>query len=241
MIPLMNNLNLGDINVLPQKEIRKLIAKAQDGDTKAQNRVVQHNCGLIPRYAKLYTINPTMLTFEDLFQEGVIGLINAVRTFKPVKKIAFSTWAVIHIKQRVNRYITMNQRLIHIPVHVTEKMRKIWKKQTKNLQLTVKEQRIAALYDNSSSVSLDYPINEGTFHDMLTAPIGDSLDLIKHDLETLIRKVKANPRDKEIMRQRATGDILAKIGKKHGITRERTRQVESKFTKKIKRLIKGEL
>ena len=243
MLPLLHKLNSDNIKCLSKKQIRKLIAKAQDGDSEAQNRIVKCNCKLIIKYAKRYKLNPEMLTFKDLFQEGTIGLINAVQTFDPLKRTAFSTWAIIHIKQRINRYITTNQKLIHVPSYITDSMRQIWKKQYKNLKLTAKEERIVSLYDNASVISLDAPICQeecDTFHDMVTTPIQDSLNLVKYDLETLIRKVKATPRDKDIIRQRASGKILSVIGKQFGITRERTRQIEEKIIYKLKRLVKKE-
>lgn len=67
----------------------------------------------------------TKLSFEDLEQSGMIGLIKAAEKFDIRKGYSFSTYAVWWVKQAVVRDIQDTGFLIRLPVHVMEKINKI--------------------------------------------------------------------------------------------------------------------
>ncbi len=227
--------------LLTNKELRELVAKAQKGDIEARNEIVMHNGGLITRFAKLHVTRKTLCTFDDLFQEGVIGLIRAIETFDLSLKLKFSTYAIWWVKQRIYRALDNNNFGVRIPVHLLEKTRKVRKKILEYKKLDEDEHKVWALFENAQSFSMERLIKtdgEGsdTFHDILSAPIGEPQELVKHDLDTLINKVKAQDRSKAIMRRRATGETLRSIGKSLGLSRERIRQIELDVRQKIGRL-----
>lgn len=90
-----------------EKLLWEKFSAAQRGDREAREFLIQENIGLVHKWAKRYyryaqTI-PT-LTYDDIFLEGVYGLIKAIEKFKPWKA-RFSTYATIWIKQSIRRFI----------------------------------------------------------------------------------------------------------------------------------------
>ena len=78
---------------------------------------------LVINIAKHYH-NP-LVPFEDLVQEGAIGLMTAAERYDSSKGYRFSTYATHWIKQAISRAIDNKSKAIRIPAHVSETLRKI--------------------------------------------------------------------------------------------------------------------
>jgi len=106
----------------PHEEI-SLSRRARAGDQRAREKLVERNLRLVVSVVKKY--RGMGLPFEDLIQEGNLGLVRAVEKFDPDRGLRFSTFAIWWIRQAVGRAVADKGRTIRVPVHMVEKMRKI--------------------------------------------------------------------------------------------------------------------
>lgn len=94
---------------------------------KIRDQIVIHNQRLISSVAKRYInmLPYTSLDFNDLVQEGNLGVIRAIQDYDPDLGYAFSTYATHWIREFIGRCIANNGNTIRIPVHMIEKIRKV--------------------------------------------------------------------------------------------------------------------
>ncbi len=115
--------HIGQGNLLTHAEEIELSKRAEAGDDKARHRLIEKNLRLVVSVAKKY--RGMGLPFEDLIQEGNIGLMKATQKFDPDRGYRFSTYATWWIRQAVQRAVADKGRTIRVPVHMGEKIRKM--------------------------------------------------------------------------------------------------------------------
>src|ERR671918_3161732 len=113
---------IGRGSLLTHQEEISLSKRARAGDQRARNELVKRNLRLVVSVAKRY--RGMGLPFEDLIQEGNLGLLRAVEKFDPELGNRFSTYATWWIRQAIGRAVADKGRTIRIPVHTGEKIRK---------------------------------------------------------------------------------------------------------------------
>lgn len=106
-------------NEILQAEINTLRVRAQE----AQDILIQSNLRLVVSVAKKYIGRGS--SFEDLIQEGNIGLLRAVKKFDPTRGYKFSTYATWWIRQAITRSIADQARVIRIPVHLLDSIQRL--------------------------------------------------------------------------------------------------------------------
>ena len=100
-------------------EERELIFKAQNGDKEAFDFIVISNSRLVKTIAVKF--RDRGLEVEDLYQVGIMGLMQAIGTFDLSRGTLFSTYIYMWISQKIKRTIQNQGRNIRIPVHIYEK------------------------------------------------------------------------------------------------------------------------
>ena len=114
-----------DSKLLTKEEECELGKRVSEGDEKAKEELVASNLRLVVSIAKKYTTISDTLSFEDLIQEGNIGLMKAADKFDYTLGYKFSTYATWWIRQAITRGIADQSRTIRIPVHLHDNLRKM--------------------------------------------------------------------------------------------------------------------
>jgi RNA polymerase primary sigma factor len=114
---------IGKGKLLTRQEEIDLSRRTKKGDRAARKRLIERNLRLVVSIAK--KSRGYGLPFEDLIQEGNIGLMKAVEKYDPELGYRFSTYATWWIRQAVQRAVEDKGRTIRVPVHMSEKIRKM--------------------------------------------------------------------------------------------------------------------
>jgi RNA polymerase nonessential primary-like sigma factor len=95
------------------------------GDFDARQRMIEHNLRLVVALAKNYLGRG--LPLSDLIEEGNLGLVHATAKFDPARGFRFSTYAGWWIRERIERAIHAQARLVRLPVQVTRELNQVLK------------------------------------------------------------------------------------------------------------------
>jgi RNA polymerase primary sigma factor len=105
-----------------QEEI-ELAKRIERGDLEAKERLINSNLRLVVRFAARYQGHG--LPLQDLVQEAMLGLIRAAEKFDWRRGYKFSTYAVLWIKQAIQRGLDNSGRAVRVPAHVAIRERKV--------------------------------------------------------------------------------------------------------------------
>jgi len=97
-----------ELKPVSTEEQIQLLQRAKQGDSEAKDKIIVANLPLVARIAKEYVNCVKYLTFDDLMQEGSIGLLNAVGRFDYRKGDKFNTYATWWVRQALSRSIAFS-------------------------------------------------------------------------------------------------------------------------------------
>ena len=109
--------------LLTHQQEMQLSRRTKAGDKSARQKLIEKNLKLVVSIAKRF--RGYGLPFEDLIQEGNIGLMKAVEKYDSERGFRFSTYATWWIRQAIQRAVAEKSRTIRVPVHMGEKIRKM--------------------------------------------------------------------------------------------------------------------
>ncbi len=243
----------------PEQE-RELARKCAAGDEEAIREMVSANLRLVVSIAREYAGRGVALM--DLVQEGSIGLLAAARKFDYTRDLRFSTYATKWIRQGVTRCLMNHSSSIRVPLHTAERMRKVAMTRAKLLQENgeeptaaeiskacgIPERKVQELVQLTPDVcSLDVAAGEtgdsslGSLLEDVQVP-QPYAGLVRQELQNTIDGLLAGltDRQQEILRLHFGMEdgkcwSLEEIGKKLGISKERTRQIERQAMEKLQK------
>jgi RNA polymerase primary sigma factor len=225
----------------------------------AREHLIKANTRLVVSIAKKYMGRG--VPFLDLIQEGNLGLMKAVEKYNHKLGFRFSTYATWWIRQTITRAIADQARTIRVPVHMSDRIRRLYKTAHEMEQVLGRKPNAEEIANEMGiemekvewmlkvswrPLSLEQPVGEeednefGSFIEDETTPspsqiVYDSLlrDKIEQVLSTL------TPREQRILRLRfglVNGKCytLEEVGQKFGLTRERIRQIEGRALRRLR-------
>lgn len=226
---------------------------------QARDRLIQGNFRLVISIAKQY--QGYGVPFLDLIQEGNLGLMRAIDKFDYHRGYKLSTYATWWIRQAVGRAVADYGRNIRLPVHMNERLRRLYrlsqrleqelgrKPTTEELaeEMGIPPSKIQVMLGLSQdTLSLEMPVGEeqeselGQFIEDEVSPAPEdraSHELLHEDVEEALETL--SPRESRILRLRfglydGHSYTLEEVGRKFGLTRERVRQIEKHALRRLR-------
>lgn len=220
---------IGRESLLSADEERDLAKKIQQGDSRALNRLVEANLRFVVSIASQY--KGKGLQMDDLVSEGNIGLMKAASRFNPDKGTRFVSYAVVHVRQQIEKAIDQQTGLYQIPKDVKNEM---------------------AARQQSRPMSVDAPLGYRTNMSLLSvlvnqdAPFADERihsEAIEDAVEFALGSL--DQRESRVVNAffgiNQEHETMAEIAEDMDLKRERIRQIRDKAVRKLRKAYKNRL
>lgn len=244
---------------LMENELDEYMQDRLDQAKAAKDFLIESNLRLVVSIAKKHTGHG--LTFQDLIQEGNLGLMRAVDRFNLHKGYKFSTYATWWIRQAQSRAIADQARTIRVPVHVIENINKqirITRELTQEYgreptideiggQLGITPEKVREIYKIAQlPISLEMPLGEdsGSYladlvedNDVIQPLENASNGQMKAQIQEALAALTSRERSLLTLRfglEDGRARTLEEVGWEFSITRERVRQIEARAIHKLR-------
>jgi len=238
---------------------RERLLRHVDLGNAARAHLIKANTRLVVSIAKRYMGQG--VPFLDLIQEGNLGLMKAVEKFDYRRGCKFSTYATWWIRQSITRALAEQGRIIRLPSHVGDRIRKVYRTAQQLEQdggqrptpteiadqMGLADSKVRWLLRVSRRpLSLEKPVGEeedselGEFiedEDSPTPTDTVTQSLLAQKMDEILATL--SPREARILRLRfglqdGRSYTLKEVGEKFGLTRERIRQIEREALSRLR-------
>ena len=219
---------IGKEELLSNEEERQLAQRIAQGDNRALQKLIEANLKFVVTVARQY--KGRGVAMEDLVSEGNIGLMKAAAKFDATKGVRFVNYAVVHIRQAIEKAIDQQAGLYQVPKDVKHDLAR----------------------QQSIPVSVDAPLGHRTNMSLLSvlvnkdAPLADERvhseaieEAIEYALGTL------DDRERRVVNAffgiNQEHETMAEIAEDMELKRERVRQIRDKSVRKLRKAYRNKL
>ena len=244
--------------LLTAAEEIELAQRIERGDLAAKERLVNSNLRLVIKFARRYQGHG--LSLQDLVQEAMLGLIRAAEKFDWRRGYKFSTYAVLWIKQAIQRGLDNSGRQVRIPAHIAQRERTVNRIQNElaaQLDRDPTDEEVAARAElpldevravrdlTRVTTSLDAPIGDGEGDATLGELRAESTvrledEVVEREQEYAVdTALAALPQDERRVIQLRFGTggrpavSVREAARELGVTQARARQLEERALKRL--------
>lgn len=241
--------------LLTHEEAMELIARTQNGDEDAKDKLVRHNLGLIRSVLKGFLSRG--YDIEDLFQIGSIGLLKAIEKFDSSFNVKFSTYAVPMIVGEIKRFLRDDgivkvsrslKQTAWIAKQAEERLSKTLGREPTIDEIAkdidVNKEDIVMALESSYSPEYLYDVvheNDGSplhvIDKISNDSDGDDEDIVDH---ILLKEVlgQLKPRDRQVIILRYFKDKTQReVAKLLGISQVQVSRIEKKIIEEMRKLL----
>jgi len=250
-----------DYPLLSKEEEQTLADNVKNGCTTSLNELIESNLSFVVKVASEY--RNLGLPFEDLLNEGNIGLIEAAHRYDASKGTKFITYAIWWIRKSILKALSEHSNLVRVPTYQLKKVKEIRDAENslrRSLGRKPKREEISERLERSLSKIdqvLQFTLREMSLDDKVgkerSTPIADYLvdescgspeeDLIKRESNSLVSEAMAHltKQEKLVIYHRfgisgGSPLTLKEIGEMMNISRERVRQIECQAKTRLRKI-----
>lgn len=257
--------DIGHEELLTPEEEVELAQRIKQGDRKALEKLTRANLRFVVSVAKQYQNQG--LSLPDLINEGNMGLIKAAEKFDETRGFKFISYAVWWIRQSIMQALAEQSRIVRLPLNQVGSVNKIRRVLNEFEQKYERRPSIDEIADkvdiphnkiedamsiNTRHVSVDAPLADDDTNNLLDilqnddSPMADKslvLESLREDIKSALQALNERERmvTEEFFGINRPEMTLEEIGVKHGLTRERVRQIKEKAIRKLRKSTKSRL
>jgi len=247
--------------LLTKEQEQTLAANIKNGCKASLDELIESNLSFVVKVASEY--RNLGLPFEDLLNEGNVGLIEAARRYDASKGTKFITYAIWWIRKSILKALSEHSNLVRVPTYQMKKVREIRDAENslrRVLGRRPEREEISLRLDrsvNKIDQVLQFSLRELSLDDKIgrerDTPISDYLvddsnnspeeDMVKREANHLVGEAMCHLTGQEqtVIRYRfgiagGTALTLKEIGEMMSISRERVRQIECQAKERLRRI-----